>query len=291
MSCWRKKQKKTPCICKWRNTNKNCINPVRLLLQWWATWEDYLIGICLHKYSKEIWYIPRLKYTREKTKQATQTSHKGLVHKLNSQNKSRPISIGTDYYSWLCCSSPRIICYCFPYWQFLSSTYLINKKKVKSSFWMSLYTGQGTLAHILQVQKVLLLTPEKMTLFKEKLILLPEGEQKLQRQAFIMAYYSVVCFLVYRLLYVVRKQQIYTLFGKLHIILLTKLWEETKVSSLFETTVPLRLRAMRRKFSALYISSSSGSLLRSLVYVTCRKYWRLQKRLSVTPFLCNYYRK
>lgn len=88
---------------------------------------------------------------------------------------------------------------------------------------MSLCTGQGTLAHILQLQKVLLLTPEKMTLFKEKLILLPEGEQKLQRQAFIMAYYSVVCFLVYRLLYVVRKQQIYTLFGKLHIILLTKL--------------------------------------------------------------------
>lgn len=45
---------------------------------------------------------------------------------------------------------------------------------------MSLCTGQGTLAHILQLQKVLLLTPEKMTLFKEKLILLPEGEQKLQ---------------------------------------------------------------------------------------------------------------
>lgn len=42
---------------------------------------------------------------------------------------------------------------------------------------MSLYTGQGTLAHILQLQKVLLLTPEKMTsLFKEKLILLPERE-------------------------------------------------------------------------------------------------------------------
>lgn len=42
-------------------------------------------------------------------------------------------------------------------------------------------------------------------------------------------------------------------------LLLTKLWEETSVSSLFAMTVPLRLRAIRRKFSALYISSS-GSL-------------------------------
>lgn len=32
----------------------------------------------------------------------------------------------------------------------------------------------------------------------------------------------------------------------------SKLWDETGTSSLSETTVPLRLREMRRKFSAPY---------------------------------------
>lgn len=46
------------------------------------------------------------------------------------------------------------------------------------------------------------------------------------------------------------------------LILLTKLWEETGASSLSETTVPLRLREMRRKFSAPYWSSFPHPLLR-----------------------------
>lgn len=45
------------------------------------------------------------------------------------------------------------------------------------------------------------------------------------------------------------------------LILLTKLWEETEAISLSETMEPLRLREMRRKFSAQYKSSAPHSLL------------------------------